>query len=192
MAGSVLVVDDESEVAELYAQHLRPDHDVRVAHGGEEALNAVDDAVDVVMLDRRLGDRSGDEVLEELRARGHDCRVVMVTGVTPEVDVVELPFDDYVVKPVGPEEVHAIVDRLLARATYHARAREYFRLVAKRAALCAHHSAAELADSEEFDRLETCIEEASDGLDGTLAEFENHDFRELFSSFSKHVCHSRN
>lgn len=44
-----------------------------------------------------------------------DCRVVMVTAVDPSVDTVGLPFDEYIVKPVGREELVAVVDKMHRR-----------------------------------------------------------------------------
>ncbi|OYR71882.1 DNA-binding protein, partial [Halorubrum sp. E3] len=45
---TVLAVDDEPDLAELYRVYLDSAYDVRIATGGEEALDAMDDAVDVV------------------------------------------------------------------------------------------------------------------------------------------------
>ena len=64
---TVLVVDDEEMVADAFSLLLERWYTVRTAHGGEEALSLVDGDVDVVLLDRRMPDRSGDEVLRDLR-----------------------------------------------------------------------------------------------------------------------------
>jgi len=85
------------------------DHEVRTAYSGEEALEKVDEDVDIVLLDRLLPDLPdlpGDEVLERVRERGLDCRVVMVTAVDPDFDIVELPVDEYIHKPVGTARRH--------------------------------------------------------------------------------------
>jgi CheY-like chemotaxis protein len=70
VAGSdtVLIVDDESEVADVYALRLREEYETRTAYGGEEALDTIDSDMDVVLLDRRMPDLSGDEVLERIRS----------------------------------------------------------------------------------------------------------------------------
>lgn len=65
----VLVVDDESHVAEMYRDWLSLDgYSVEVAEGGPEALDAVTEDTDVVLLDRRMPVMSGDEVLAVLRS----------------------------------------------------------------------------------------------------------------------------
>ena len=97
---TVLVVDDEEEVADVYALRLRNEYDTRVAYGGEDALETIDVDVDVVLLDRRMPDIPGDEVLEQIREKGYDCRIIMLTAVDPGLDIVEMPFDEYLCKPV--------------------------------------------------------------------------------------------
>ena len=69
---TVVVVEDEPDLADLYTAWLDDDYDVHAAYGGEEALELIDDlgAVDVVLLDRRMPEVSGDEVLSALRDRG--------------------------------------------------------------------------------------------------------------------------
>jgi len=59
---------------------------------------------------------SGDEVLETLREEGHGCPVVMVTAVEPDEGMVDLSFDEYVVKPADREELLRTVERALSRA----------------------------------------------------------------------------
>ncbi|OYR68853.1 DNA-binding protein, partial [Halorubrum sp. E3] len=78
---TVLAVDDEPDLAELYRVYLDTAYEVRIATGGEEALSMMDDSVEVVLLDRRMPDMSGHEVLEAIRGEGYDARVAMLTAV---------------------------------------------------------------------------------------------------------------
>lgn len=114
---TVLVVEDEEAVVEAYAMWLSDVAEVRTATGGREALELVDDDVDAVLLDRRMPDLSGDETLAEIRERGYDCRVAMVTAVDPAVDVnaVDASFETYLTKPVTKEEIVDAVGELLER-----------------------------------------------------------------------------
>jgi two-component system response regulator AdeR len=156
---SVLVVDDERRVADMYAEFLDGEYDTTVAYDGEEALEAVDPTVDVVLLDRRMPGRSGDEVLRELRRRGLDCPVAMVTAVEPDFDIIEMPFDDYLVKPASSETIHRTVGRLLLREELDEVEYELGSLRVKRNVLEAEMRDRELEDSEEFARLEERIAE---------------------------------
>lgn len=130
-----LVVDDEQEVADAYALRLRGYCTVETVYSGEAALSAVaDTTVDIVLLDRHMPGMSGDEVLSELVEQGFYGRVVMVTAVDPGIEVLDMPFDDYLCKPMDREDVRAVIDqqrRILAYETLG----EYFSVEAKRAVL---------------------------------------------------------
>jgi len=104
---TVLVVDDDPTVVALF-EELLAEYDVRTAGDAAGALAAADGA-DVVLLDRRMPDRSGDEVLAELRERGSTAAVVMVTGTAPDGDPAGGEYDDYIVKPPEPGAVRAVV-----------------------------------------------------------------------------------
>ena len=72
-------------MADVQALTLQDAYETRVAYGGEEAMAKYDDAVDAVVLDRRMLDLHGDEVLARIRERGDDTVVVMMTAVDPEL-----------------------------------------------------------------------------------------------------------
>jgi len=114
----VLVVDDEARLADLFAAWLQTDWVVETAYDGEEALEKMADSVEVVLLDRRMPGLSGDEVLEQIREQGYDSRVVMVTAVDPDFDIIEMGFDDYLVKPVSKDEIVDMVDDVADRSDY--------------------------------------------------------------------------
>ncbi len=180
----VLVVEDEPDLADLYAAWLGDEYRVRTAYGGHEALDQLDDEVDAILLDRRMPGLSGDEVLAEVRERGIDCRVAMVTAVEPDFDILEMGFDDYLVKPVTKEALRETVEGLLRRGSYDAGVQELFALTSKRAILESEKSTSELADHEEYQHLTDRIETLRDDLDRTLGEVEEHDeFERLFQEF---------
>ncbi len=146
----VLVVDDEPEVADAYALRLRGPYDVETAYGGEEALETVaTDEVDVVLLDRHMPGMSGDEVLSVLTERGYYGRVIMVTAIDPGFDVLDMPFDDYLCKPVEREDVVTAVDHQCTILGYETLG-EYFTLESKRSVLRAELPDDELRDREEY------------------------------------------
>ncbi|WP_049985420.1 response regulator [Halobellus rufus] len=179
----ILVVEDEPDLAELYAIYLSDTYEVQTATNGETALEVVDDDTDVVLLDRRMPDLTGDEVLEEIRARGLDTQVAMITAVEPDVDIVEMPFDDYLVKPVTQDDLHGLVEVLLRRANYDERSREFFSLASKKAALESSPDVSVDTESE-YRELTERMEELRTEIDGTLAELSEDDFRDAFASFS--------
>lgn len=176
----VLVVDDEPDLADLYDEWLSDVYEVQVAYRGDAALSSLDATLDVVLLDRRIADLSGDEVLEEIRRRGLDCRVAMVTAVTPDEDIVEMGFDDYLVKPVSREDLRELVERLLRRSTHTAELQELFALASKKATLDTEAAGPPPRSGEAYARLEAELEAKTKALEQTLAELDPDDFEMLF------------
>lgn len=175
----VLMVDDEKKVADAYALRLEDVADVTVVYSGEEALAAVDDhpTPDVVLLDRHMPGLSGDEVLDRLRERDLRTRVIMVTAIDPGLDIVDMPFDDYLSKPVEREDLRAAIDQQCQVLAYELLG-EYFRLESTRAVIDAELPADEIERDDRLDGIEArraAIEERVLGLlpdaEELLAEF---------------------
>jgi DNA-binding response OmpR family regulator len=179
---TILVVDDEQDIADLYTTWLQMDHEVRKAYGGEVALEKVDEDVDIVFLDRQMPDYSGDEVLETIRDRGLDCRVVMVTAVDPDFDIVSMGFDDYLTKPVMRDDLTEAVDNMRERDDYDETLQEYFALTSKKATLEAEKTPSELQDSDEYQEMVERVEELETEADPATAGFED-DYDSLFQEF---------
>jgi DNA-binding response OmpR family regulator len=177
---TVLVVDDERDVADAYAAQLQREYDVVTAYGGQEAIDTLNESVDVMLLDRRMPGVSGDDVLEYVREEGLDCRVAMVTAVDPDFDIIEMPFDDYVIKPVSRDDLLETIDHLLSVSDYRRKLQKYYALSAKHATLLANKPDSELADSEEFQALTEQMDELRSELDDHLADFGDEDFETAF------------
>lgn len=169
---TVLVVDDETAVADAYSAQLQRDYDVRTAYGGEEALAAVDSSVDVVLLDRRMPTITGDEVLDEIQKRDVNCRVIMVTAVDPDFDIVDMPFEDYLQKPVDRDDLHTAIQNQLAASEYDEQVDEFLELNTKIGLLEAQKPSHELEQSEEVDEIRERAEDLKEELDETVMEFD--------------------
>ncbi len=171
----VLVVEDERDLADLYAIWLRDVCEVRTAYDGTEALSAIDGDVDVVFLDRRMPGLSGDEVLETIRGEGYGCRVAMVTAVEPDFDVVEMGFDDYLVKPVTEDELVGMVETLRLRSEYDDQLRELYALSSKKTLLESEKPDAELEGSDEYERLKRRLARLGEEVDEAIEELSGHE-----------------
>lgn len=177
---TILLVDDEPDVVDAYAALLQNSYDVRTATGGEAALHQVDEDVDLIFLDRRMPGMSGDELLGELRQQGYEMPVAMLTAVDPDVDIIEMPFDDYLTKPVEREQLLSKVRVLLNRAEFDETSREFYRLASKKATL----------EAEGFDEGDESYQELveqmgtlQNELDETLSEMFDDDPESAFRSF---------
>jgi DNA-binding response OmpR family regulator len=117
-----LVVEDEVPLAEAVARGLRREGmAVDVAHDGDLGLEkAMTTRYDVLVLDRDLPVRSGDDIARHLAGEGSLTRVLMLTasgGVADRVAGLELGADDYLAKPFAFAELVARVRALGRRAT---------------------------------------------------------------------------
>lgn len=166
----ILVVDDDPEIAELYASWLDDHYAVDVATSGQQALEVIDDGTDIVFLDRKMPDMSGDATLRELRRRDTDCAVAMITAVTPDVDIVDMGFDEYICKPVEQEDLRDLAEVLLARSRYDEKRQKSFALASKKALLESVYDQAELESHEEYQALLSRLEAVEDGLQQNLEE----------------------
>jgi DNA-binding response OmpR family regulator len=117
--GTVLVVDDEPNIADLIELYLRREgYRVVKAAGGEDGIRAVgEQRPRLVVLDVGLPDIDGLEVCRRIRAVGN-LPVIFLTARGDEVDRVlglELGADDYLTKPFSPAELVARVKAVLRR-----------------------------------------------------------------------------
>lgn len=106
----ILVVDDEEVVRLSYLRSLAGSHcKVEEAWDGSEALQAMEhDRFDVVLLDLRMPGLDGMSVLKTIKERWPESEVVVITGypsVESAKEAVRLGAHDYLVKPVGPDDV---------------------------------------------------------------------------------------
>ncbi|MFT3807070.1 diguanylate cyclase domain-containing protein [Arenimonas sp.] len=113
--GRVLIVDDELANIQVLAEALGSDYDIRFATGGVRALElAMEQPVDVILLDVVMPDMDGFEVLRWLKseARTRHVPVIFVTSMDESAEEERgfaLGAVDYVVKPVSPAIVRARV-----------------------------------------------------------------------------------
>lgn len=170
----VLAVDDEKRVVQAFDIWLGDEFEVITATSGREALEQISDEVDVVLLDRHMPELSGDEVLEQIRKEGYDCRVAMVTAVAPEFEIVDMSFDHYISKPVDESELRDIVSRLVDIGAYDQRLNELYRVVQKIATLEDEMTDSRLSHHDEYatlvderDRLREQTHELLDEMERT-------------------------
>jgi DNA-binding response OmpR family regulator len=181
----VLVVDDDTDLADTYASQLADRFAVETAYSGEAALSALGEAVDIVLLDRRMPTLSGSDVLDAIRDRELDIRVAMVTSEQPDFDIIEMPFDDYVQKPASATDLVETVEHLKRCLHYEEQVRAYYALTAKRSALVENKTPEELAESEQFQSLEAELADAREALSDLVAGFDASDFDQAFKDIER-------
>ncbi len=150
----VAIIDDEPQIRELFAEWLPDRYRINTA-SGDAALEVIDNDVDAIILDRRMPGMSGEMVLRKLRDRGIDAMVGMASAVEPTMDITDLPFDDYAIKPLGKDDIRELTDSLLFRAEFDGTTRRTLRVASKIAVLEQSRSTQKLTDNEEYQRLKS-------------------------------------
>ena len=120
MNSRILLVEDEPGLVLTLSDLLRAeDYTVESAIDGPTGLaRAVNESFDLIVLDVMLPGKNGLEVCRELRQRGKDVAVLMLTAKTQLIDRVvglKLGADDYLTKPFEPPELLARIEALLRR-----------------------------------------------------------------------------
>jgi two-component system, OmpR family, alkaline phosphatase synthesis response regulator PhoP len=127
MNSRILLVEDEPGLVLTVSDLLiNEGYDVDTAMDGEAGLlKATSETFDLIILDVMMPKRNGLDVCRDLRQRGYDTAILMLTAKTQVVDRVvglKLGADDYLNKPFDPSELLARVEALLRRVKKEGRA----------------------------------------------------------------------
>lgn len=127
MSSRILLVEDEPGLVLTVSDLLEGEgYSVDTAQDGDAGLlRATSEPYDLIILDIMLPKRNGLDVCRDLRQRGYDTAILMLTAKTQVVDRVvglKLGADDYLGKPFDPGELLARVEALLRRVKQEGRA----------------------------------------------------------------------
>ncbi|WP_257453163.1 response regulator transcription factor [Archangium lipolyticum] len=116
----ILVVEDDLAILTGLSMNLKFEgYEVLQAQDGRQGLaRALDESPDLLVLDVMMPELNGFEVLKELRQRGRDTPVVVLSAKGAEMDKIlglNLGADDYVAKPFGLQELLARIKAVLRR-----------------------------------------------------------------------------
>jgi DNA-binding NtrC family response regulator len=115
---SLLIIDDDKAITDALRCYFTSLHwDVAEARSGESALALAEKAApDVILLDMRLPDLDGTEVLRRLKTQRCAASIIVMTGwgsIANAVDAVKLGADQYLTKPVNLFELGTLMDRTI-------------------------------------------------------------------------------
>jgi len=122
MKETILIVEDEKDIASLIAHHMKvAGFNVMVAYNGAATFRELENRLpDLILLDLMLPDMDGTEICKILKQKEatKNIPVIMVTAKAEEIDRIvglELGADDYVVKPFSTREIVLRVKGVLKR-----------------------------------------------------------------------------
>jgi len=121
MPNKILIVDDEPFNLDLLEQELSDlGYSSERAGNGAQALEKIDKlSPDLVLLDYRMPEMNGIDVLREIRQRWKDLPVIMITAygtIDVAVEAVKAGADDFVTKPFDSEHLAVVVKKALERS----------------------------------------------------------------------------
>jgi DNA-binding response OmpR family regulator len=160
----VFVVDDEDQMCTLFKRYLSDSFRVSTETRGARAVQRIDDSVDVVLLDRRMPDLSGEEILGILREEGFRGKTAIVTSLEFDQDIAGKPFDEYIEKPVSQSELTRAVEVLVEEREFERLSRQYFQL--KRERLLAEEDAQSVTSKDVDSELDKMQNQLMDLLKG--------------------------
>ncbi len=113
---NILVVDDDMSVRTTFSSVLRQEgYRVTAVKNGYEAIKAIDEeSFDLALVDLGMPGMDGIEVLEKIKTRRPQTRVIIFTGygsITTAVEAMRKGATDYLNKPFSPEELKAGVKK---------------------------------------------------------------------------------
>lgn len=118
---NILVVDDDMSVRTTFSSILRKEgYRVTAVKDGYEAIKAIDEEdFDLALVDLRMPGLDGIEVLEKIKSRRPQTRVIIYTGygsITTAVEAMRKGAADYLTKPFSPDELKLSVKKALENA----------------------------------------------------------------------------
>lgn len=122
MNNTVLVVDDDSEIAKLVSVYLKNEgYEILLAQDGVEALKVIEqNSIDLIVLDVMMPHMDGLELCKKIRM-DNQVPILMLSAKVQDMDKIlglMTGADDYMIKPFNPLELTVRVKSLLRRASY--------------------------------------------------------------------------
>ena len=118
----ILIIDDDIDICQLLERFFKKKgHQPLFFTNGKKALEYLkENTADIVFCDFRLPDTDGKEMLLKIKEINSDIQVIIITGysdVKTAVDVIKMGAFDYVTKPLLPEEILLMIDKVLNHKT---------------------------------------------------------------------------
>ena len=122
----IAIIDDEPDIRDICRTYFEFEgYEVLTSSNGQEALDLLEQDVDLFILDIMMPEKDGYAVIKEMKARQLDIPYIYLTAKTTESDTIYglmLGADDYVKKPFSPRELVIRAKNILSRTVKHSSA----------------------------------------------------------------------
>ena len=118
----LLIIDDEVNLCKGCQRIFEDEgYTMETAYSGREGLNrAAKEMFDAIIVDLKMPDMSGIDVIKSLKVNQPEVPVIMITGyasVPTAVEAMKSGADDYIPKPFEPDEIIGVVNRALGKVS---------------------------------------------------------------------------
>ena len=151
----ILLVDADRRITEMYAQWLTNRYTVSRAHNDEELEEQLDETIDVLLADERL---PGTALSDAIGNTDGTCRILVLVGDRPRLDLLDLECDDILRKPIVQETALESIDEQLSRQGEPAERRELESIRTRLRLFESIYSADRLESTDSYDELRTRLE----------------------------------
>ncbi|OUJ18576.1 Rec domain [Methanonatronarchaeum thermophilum] len=131
----VLIIEDNPDELELFEEILKDQYQVTTAGDGEEGLQKISPETDLVLLDRMMPGIDGGEVLKKIRKNKNpeisQTPVILLTALDPDLDIIEMEFNDYINKPISPKNLRKKIKETISISEYDTQIDQYYSTINK-------------------------------------------------------------
>ena len=118
MNGKILIIDDDMDLCFLLIRFLKKNgFEAEAAYSGQKGIAAYEAGqFDAVICDYRLGDMDGIRLVTELKKKDPHAAIIVITAysmIKTAVEIIKMGAYDYLVKPLIPDEVLKVLNKLL-------------------------------------------------------------------------------
>lgn len=118
MSQKILIIEDDHDICQLLKRFLtKHGFTILLAYNGKQGIaTALEEKLDLILCDFRLGDLDGFEVLKRVKDANPDLPFIMITGysdIRVAVNVMKMGALDYVTKPLFPDEILLTIRKAL-------------------------------------------------------------------------------
>ena len=168
---TVLLADDDPRLLEMYSLWLSTEYDVVTVENGRDALHALDESMDVAVLDRTMPGLTGDEVVAAVRSIGQPTPIAFLTSMQVSPSDVSLPADRLLCKPISKDELHGAIESLLGLEDRSSIAREVDARK-HRLKFVERHLGSSVTGTDAYERARADLEAIEDERESALGERE--------------------
>jgi len=123
MKPPILIIDDDSSILEALHEYFKADYEVYTASGGREGVSAFNKTLPAaVILDLRMPDMGGMEVLEEIKSADPNVPVIMLTAygeIEDAVKAIQYGSEHFLTKPVDLQTLNSMLEKSINTARLH-------------------------------------------------------------------------